>query len=149
MHQQLTLNEEKQGCCCCCRIQPGEMQLLGYTPSDCTVPTTIPADPLLQPQAMATLSQGCWCCRIQPGEMELGLGIHGESGACKGPLKSADEIVTHVRGASYRYFFSAGSLLPLRNPYYACWHADPALGSFSAFHWNSFSIVVVVHKDDE
>lgn len=29
--------------------------------------------------------------------MELGLGIHGEPGACKGPLKPVDEIVAQVR----------------------------------------------------
>ena len=35
-------------------------------------------------------------CRIQPGEMELGLGIHGEPGASKGPLKPVDQIVAQV-----------------------------------------------------
>ena len=41
-------------------------------------------------------------CRIQPGEMELGLGIHGEPGASKGPLKPVDQIVAQVsRDASY------------------------------------------------
>ena len=43
------------------------------------------------------LSRGLLCCRIGPGEMELGLGIHGEPGASKGPLKPVDEIVDLVR----------------------------------------------------
>ena len=43
------------------------------------------------------LSRGPLCCRIGRGEMELGLGIHGEPGASKGPLKPVDEIVALVR----------------------------------------------------
>ena len=35
-------------------------------------------------------------CRIQPGEMELGLGIHGEPGASKEPLKPVNQIVAQV-----------------------------------------------------
>lgn len=31
--------------------------------------------------------------------MELGLGIHGEPGASKGPLKPVDEIVVTVRAS--------------------------------------------------
>ena len=31
--------------------------------------------------------------------MELGLGIHGEPGASKGPLKPVDEIVATVRAS--------------------------------------------------
>ena len=35
--------------------------------------------------------------RLAPGEMELGLGIHGEPGACRGPAQPIDAIVAQVR----------------------------------------------------
>lgn len=38
-------------------------------------------------------------CRIGPGEMELGLGIHGEPGASKGPLQPVDAIVSQVHSS--------------------------------------------------
>jgi dihydroxyacetone kinase-like protein len=38
--------------------------------------------------------------RITEGEMEIGMGIHGEPGIGKGPLKKADEIVNEMVGAS-------------------------------------------------
>ena len=48
-------------------------------------------------QGMLLVTGYAQYCRIGPGEMELGLGIHGEPGASKGPLKPVDEIVDLVR----------------------------------------------------
>ncbi|BDA43964.1 Triokinase/FMN cyclase [Coccomyxa sp. Obi] len=53
---------------------------MGVATSVCTLPGAQPADPP----------------RIGPGEMELGLGIHGEPGASKGPLLPVDAIVSQV-----------------------------------------------------
>ena len=35
--------------------------------------------------------------RLAPGEMELGMGIHGEPGAWRGPAQPIDAIVAQVR----------------------------------------------------
>ncbi|CAL8469949.1 g9491 [Coccomyxa elongata] len=53
---------------------------MGVATSVCTLPGAQPTDPP----------------RIGPGEMELGLGIHGEPGASKGPLLPVDAIVLQV-----------------------------------------------------
>lgn len=49
--------------------------------------------------------------RIGPGEMEVGLGIHGEPGAAKGPLRPADEVVAQLLA---RITAPEGGYLPLQ-----------------------------------
>ncbi|KAK9915864.1 hypothetical protein WJX75_005396 [Coccomyxa subellipsoidea] len=53
---------------------------MGVATSVCTLPGAHPADPP----------------RIGQGEMELGLGIHGEPGASKGPLLPVNKIVSQM-----------------------------------------------------